>query len=108
MLLLLGQYALPAAGSHSCFAPSAPGCLAPVTDVTRTFLMPWQLDIDNAAVEQALMKQIDADAALQAMISEIFFEQHFTDRTVRASTSKGASTRADAAACAGFHSVQHS
>ena len=42
-----------------------------------------QLDIDNAPVEQALMKQIEDDPALQGMISEMFFEQHFTDKTVR-------------------------
>ena len=43
-----------------------------------------QLDIDNAPVEQALMAQIEADPELQAMISEMFFEQHFTDAAVRA------------------------
>ena len=28
------------------------------------------------------MKQMEQDPALQAMISEMFFEQHFTDATV--------------------------
>jgi len=42
-----------------------------------------QLDIDNAPVEQALMKQIADDPALQGMISEMFFEQHFNDASVR-------------------------
>ena len=42
-----------------------------------------QLDIDNWQVEQALMDQIRAETALQAMISEMFFEQHFTNPAVR-------------------------
>ncbi len=44
---------------------------------------PLQLDLDQFDTEQSLMEQIEGDAALMAMISEMFFEQHYNDFDVR-------------------------
>ena len=42
-----------------------------------------QLDLDQFDTEQSLMEQIEGDAALMSMISEMFFEQHYNDFDVR-------------------------
>ena len=42
-------------------------------------MLPAQLDLDVFDTEQSLMEQIEGDAALMAMISEMFFEQHYND-----------------------------
>ncbi len=43
----------------------------------------FKLDIDNAAIKQALMKQLDS--ATVEMIAEFFYEQHFDIMEMRSS-----------------------